>query len=340
MTINKIMGKPKSDKSKRKTDTPEEHDTYTVVPERNDSFWQGIPSSAVKIPKIAPVMPIRNTVMFPGTVVPLSVGREKSRRLLEEVLPENKVVILLAQLDAQKEDPSPRELYRYGTASLVLKLLRVEDGNQVIVVHGLARVRIDRFAQTDPFLKAYVTPLPDTDETSEETKALVLNLHQIATRVFELSPNVPEEARMVLNNIDTPGGLGDFLASNLPLEVHEKQAMLETLDVKRRLRRVSKELNRHLQLLQLSSKIQDQVRSSIDQTQREYFLQEQLKAIQKELGKGDERTAEIEELRQKMDQAKMPRRVRQEADRELERLRRVPQISPEYSVIRTYLDWM
>ena len=294
----------------------------------------------VEIPEIAPVMAVRNTVMFPGTVTPLTVGREKSRRLLNEVLPDQKVIVLVSQKQVEAEDPSPADLYGFGTAAIVLKLLRMEAGSQVIVVHGLTRVRIGQFTQTEPFFKANVTPVSDVAGNSAEVAALAENLRQIAGRVFELSPNVPDEASAVLANIEAPGGLADFLASNLPLEMGDKQTLLETADVAGRLRGVSKELNRQLQFLELSSKIQDQVRTTINKSQRKYFLQEQLKAIQKELGHGDERTAEIEELRKKIVEAKMPDRVLREAERQLDHLDRIPQASPEYTVIRTYLDWM
>ena len=326
--------------TKAKITVPDESDVVSIPPERRGQEPPARDGPAVQIPELVPVMPIRNTVMFPGTVMPLTVGREKSRRLLNAILPDQKVIAVVAQHQTAQEDPGSEDLYRYGTAALVLKLLRVEDGNQVIVVHGLSRVRIEQFTQSDPFFLARVTPLPDPGGATAEVEALVMNLRQMATRVFDLSPNVPDEAKLVLANIDSPGALADFLAGNLPLDMEEKQDLLETLDVERRLRRVSKELNRQLQFLELSSKIQDQVRTNIDKSQREYFLQEQLEAIQKELGQTDDRTAEIEELGETIAQAKMPGPVEKEARRELDRLSKLPQASPEYTVIRTYLDWM
>ncbi len=296
--------------------------------------------TAVEVPKVAAVMPVHNAVMFPGTVMPITVGREKSRRLLADVLPAQKVIVLLAQREPGQEDPTADDLYRCGTAVLILKVLRMEEGNQSMIVHGLVRVRVRKFLQEEPYFKASVAPAPDSVRKNTEIEALMMSVRQMAGRAIELSPNIPDEARIVLNNIDVPGALADFLASNLPLDTPEKQALLGTFDVARRLREVSKKLHRQLEVLELSSKIQEQVRSNIDKTQREYFLQEQLKAIQKELGQADDRSIEVEELREKLAEAKMPERVEAEAERELQRLAKLPQMSPEYNVIRTYLDWM
>ncbi len=296
--------------------------------------------AGVTIPEVAAVMPVPNAVMFPGTVMPLTIRRDKSRRLINDMLPDQKVIILVAQKDADSDDPDSAGLFRFGTAALVLKLLRLEEGGRSIIVHGLSRVRIDEFVQSEPYFKAHVTTVDEPIGVTTEIEALLMNVRQMAERVIELSPNVPDEARVVLHNIDTAGGLADFLASNLPLPTAERQKMLETIDIAARLRLVSVELSRQLQVLELSSKIQDRVRANIDKSQREYFLQEQLKEIQKELGQTDERTAEIDELREKIQRAKMPDRVLPEAERELGRLSKLPQSSPEHHMIRTYLDWM
>lgn len=328
-----------SESPKSKIIVPSDDESFPVSSERSVQI-QSPQGQEVRIPEVVPAMPIINTVMFPGTVIPLAVGREKSRRLLNETLPDQKIIVLVTQRGGEIEDPKPEELYQYGTAVLVLKLLRMEDGTQNIIVHGLVRVRIEGYEQTEPFYRARVTPLPDPTGGDTEIEALMVTVRQSAARIIQLSPNVPDEAQMVISSIETPGGLADWLASNLPSETAEKQALLETLDVGERLRRVSEELNHQLEVLELSSKIQEQVRSNIDKTQREYFLQEQLKAIQKELGQTDERGAEIEELREKIRQAKMPEKVQAEAEHELDRLAKLPTASPEYTVLRTYLDWM
>ena len=326
-------------KLRPKVMVPDEGDGVEITSDRGGSRVQSPQGQQVQIPDIVPIMPIQNTVMFPGTVMPLAVGRERSRRLLSDVLPDQKVIVLVTQ-KREAEVPATEDLHRYGTAVLVLKLLRMEDGAQNMIVHGLVRVRIESYEQTEPFYKARVTPLPDQHALTTESEAMMVNVRQAAVRIIQLSPNVPEEAQVVLNNIDAPGALADFLASNMPMSTEEKQKLLETLDVMERLRTVDKELHHQLEVLELSSKIQEQVRSNIDRSQREYFLQEQMKAIQKELGQGDERSAEVDELRRKILDARMPDRVRAETDRELDRLSKLPQASPEYTVIRTYLDWM
>ena len=301
---------------------------------------EGSPPEKLTIPREAAVLPVRNMVIFPGMVVPLSIGRDKSRRLVESTLPGQKVLITLCQRSAETEDPAPADLYQIGSAVTVLKLLRLDEGNQSIIVHGIARVRIEEWLGAEPFLRARITVLPDQVSPSDESEALLMNARNLARRVIQLSPNIPDEAAVVLNNIDQSGALSDFLASNLQLDIQVKQELLETLDVTKRLRRVGVELQHQVDILELSNKIQDQVKANIDKSQREYFLKEQLKAIQKELGQMDDKTAEIEQLRQKIDAAGMSEPVRTEALHELGRLERIPIASPEYSVIRTYLDVM
>lgn len=305
-----------------------------VMPGRGQ--MEEIPS----LPKELAVLPVRNMVIYPGTVMPLQIGREKSRRLLSDVLPNQKTIITVCQRHPEVENPQPADLYTIGTAVVVLKLLKMEDENQSVIVHGRIRVKIDEFVKTDPYMIARISPLPDVLEDSTELEALVLNARNLAQRVVQLSPNLPEEAMVVLNNIDQPGMLADFLASNLPLEVPVRQQLLEELRVGRRLRLIGTELQHQLDVLELGNKIQSQVRENIDKTQREYFLQEQLKAIQKELGQSDDKAVEVEEVRNNIDAAGMPEAVKTECLRELSRMEKMPSISPEYYVIRTYLDWM
>ena len=299
-----------------------------------------VPPEKMTIPKEVAVLPVRNMVIFPGMVVPLAIGRDKSKRLVESTLPDQKVLVTLCQRSADTEDPAAKDLFTIGTAVMVLKLLRLDEGNQSIIVHGLARVKIEEWLGSEPYLRARVSVLPDETNATNESEALLMNARNLARRVIQLSPNIPDEAAVVLNNIDQSGALSDFLASNLQLDIGVKQELLETLDVTHRLRRVGIELQHQVDILELSNKIQDQVKANIDKTQREYFLQEQLKAIQKELGQMDEKTAEIEEIKGKIEAAGMPEAVKTEALHELSRLERVPMASPEYSVIRTYMDVM
>ncbi|MFQ6049088.1 MAG: LON peptidase substrate-binding domain-containing protein, partial [Phycisphaerae bacterium] len=294
----------------------------------------------VSIPEHLPLLPLRDAVAFPGTIMPLAVGREKPKRLLDAVLTGNKLAGLVAQRSSQADEPSLDELYRVGTAALVLKLFKMPDGNQSIVVHGLVRFEIEDVVQSEPFLVAKVKIREDRFEPSTELEALMHNVREAANRVIELSPNVPDEAKVVLSNIDHPGGLADFLAANLSLNVADKQELLETFDVAERLRKVHARLARQLEVLELSRKLQDQVKRQIDKSQRQYYLQEQLKAIQKELGQLDQRTAELQELQQRIEQARMPETVQNEALRELDRMSKIPTASPEYSVAHGYIDWL
>jgi ATP-dependent Lon protease len=315
-------------------------DSENVVQRSDDQASSEETDSGPKIPDEVAVLPLRNMVIFPGTVVPLQIGREKSQRLVNAVLPKEKVIVAVCQKDPAVEDPTYDDLNSVGTALMVLKLLRGEDGTQSVIVHGQARVRVEKWLDEEPYLRAHVSKLTDSVEESTETEALMVNSRNAAARVIELSPNVPEEAAAILNRIEEPGPLADFLASNIPLEPAARQELLAELEVNRRLRRVGAELQHQVEVLELGQKIQDQVRSNIDKSQREYYLHEQLKAIQKELGQVDDKTAEIEDLKKRIEAAKMTPPVLEEANRELGRLEKMPSASPEYQTIRTYLDWM
>ena len=293
------------------------------------------------VPESLPILPLRNLVVFPGTVMPLSVGRTKSKALLEEVMPGDKLVGVLAQKNAEVDDPKAEDLQAIGTVCMILKLFRLPDGNQNIIVHGHHRFRLQALTQLEPFHLGQIDPLIDVDPSDPETQALVANIRQQAKRLIELSPNTPEEAQQVLDSIQSPGALADFLAANLPGEPPERQKLLETLNVHARLREVAQRLARQLDVLELQDKIQSQVKQSIDKTQRRFFLQEQMKAIRKELGESEEGGgSEVEELRQRLDDAKLPEIAQKEANRELARLETIPQASPEYGVIRTHLQLM
>ncbi|MCK4626998.1 MAG: LON peptidase substrate-binding domain-containing protein, partial [Phycisphaerae bacterium] len=319
-----------------------------VVSDKPDSVVKlgvkgtGLPEeeSQVVIPEVADVMAIRDTTMFPGTVLPLAVGREKSRRLIDDVLPDEKVIVLVTQRDAKTEDPAPNELYDYGTAVVVLKLLRTGQDSRTVIVHGLARVHIEEFVQTNPYFRARVRAMSDETPQSKELEARLLDVRQKALRIAQLSPNVPDEAQVVINSIDQPGALADFLAANLPLELPVKQRLLSETNVLRRLEMLQEALLNQVEVLELSGQLQEQVRASVDKSQREYFLREQLKAIQKELGQVDEQTGDVQELTEKIDSAGMGEPVKAECVRQLRRLETIPTASPEYSVIRTYLEVM
>jgi len=337
---------PQKDKSMQPfLNEPEEEqsgDGSVIKPENAGQGTQEQMSATIRleVPTELAILPIRNGVAFPGTVMPLTIGREKSKRLLDDILPEVKVVGIFAQKDPQVEEPSFDDLYPVGCACVILKLLKVPDGNLSIVVHGLTRVAIKQGLTTEPYHKAQVVLLEDEVEDSKDLEALTLSVRETASKIIGLSTNVPDEAAMVLDNISEPGALADFLAANVTAKLTDKQELLETIDAKERLSKLTKLMGQQVEVLELSNQIQTQVRESIDKNQREYFLHEQLKAIQKELGQADQRTTEVEELEEKIAKAEMPEEVEKEARRELERMSKIPLQSPEYSVSRTYVDWL
>jgi ATP-dependent Lon protease len=316
-------------------------DTPLILERREDAtiIRAGGNGQQIAVPKVLPLLPIRNIVVFPGTVMPLNVGRPKSKALLDEVMPGDKIIGVVTQRNADVEDPAQADLHTVGVVAMILKLFKLPDGNQSIIVHGLARFRLKEIARAEPFAQGVIEIVEDFTPQRPELDAMVASVRQQANRVIELSPNTPDEAQQVLNSIPTPSALADFLAANLQAEVGEKQRMLEELDVERRLQLVAARLATQLDVLELQSRINSQVKENIDKSQRRYYLQEQLKAIRRELGEGDPSgQSEAETLRGKLDAAKLPANVMKEADRELQRLETIPSASPEYGVIRTYLQ--
>lgn len=310
------------------------------------------------IPKIIGILPLRNVVVFPGTVTPLAVGRPRSQRLLTELAGResvsspggafgaessgetDKVIGALTQKDPETDDPDYNDLHRVGTIVTILKKLKLPEGQNSLVVHGLMRFRVVEWLAREPFLKARIEIVESKVEPGRNLEALVTNVQNMANQMVELSPNIPDEVHVILNNIEEPGALADFLAANININVPQKQEILDTFDVNERLRKLSLSLASQIELLELSAKIQSKVSQSIDKSQREYFLQEQLKAIQKELGQFDQKTAEIEELKERIDKAEMPEKVLAEAMRELDRLSKIPTMSPEFGVSRNYIEWL
>jgi ATP-dependent Lon protease len=263
----------------------------------------------LSIPHLLPILPIRNIVVFPGTVMPLNVGRQKSKNLLDEVMPGDKLIGVITQRNADTEDPQQTDLHAVGVAATILKLFKLPDGNQSIIVHGLARFRLVSLEQTTPFAVGRIEILEDQLTGGPELDALVASVRQQANRVIELSPNTPDEAAQVLNSITQPSALADFLAANLQAETAEKVGMLEELDVEKRLRMIASRMATQLDVLELQNKIQSQVKENIDKSQRRYYLQEQLKAIRKELGEGDALTSGRGQAAGKRDEGGQPRDV-------------------------------
>lgn len=294
----------------------------------------------IDLPEVIGILPIRNAVVFPGTVTPLAVGRDKSRKLLEESKTGDSIIGLVAQKSPNIDNPTLNDLYKVGTASSILKVVKLPHGTVNVIVHGLIRFKIVELVSSEPYLKVRIEPLTSKTKITKKLQALMVSVRDAANKVINLSLNVPEEASILLENIETPSALADFLAANLSVTLAEKQYLLEELDAKKRLEKISLALANQLDVLELSHKIQGQVKQSVEKNQREYFLQEQLKAIQTELGQDDKRTEDTKILKEKIKKAKMPEKVEAEALAELDRLIRTPQASPDYGVIRTYLDWV
>jgi ATP-dependent Lon protease len=294
----------------------------------------------IKLPEVIGILPVRNAVVFPGTVMPLAVGRQKSQKLLEDSKTGDAVIGLVTQKSSGIDNPTLNDLYKIGTASSILKVVKLPQGSVNVIVHGLIRFKILELVSEEPYIKVKIQPLTSKTKITKKLKALMVSVRDAANKVIHLSPNVPEEASILLENIETPSALADFLAANLSIAIPEKQQLLEELDAKKRLEKISLALANQLDVLELSHKIQGQVKQSVEKNQREYFLQEQLKAIQTELGQDDKRTEDIKDLKEKIKKAKMPAAVEAEAISELDRLTKTPQASPDYGVIRTYLDWI
>ncbi len=313
-------------------------DIERYLQNENDILQTG--DTELDLPETIAILPIRNAVSFPGTVSPLAIGRDRSKALLEDITPNETIIGLVTQKSPKTDTPGFKDLYTIGTAATVLKVIKMPQGSVHIVVHCIGRFQIVKPVATQPYLKANIEPVPVQFKMTKKLQALMVSVRQTANRVISLMPNVPEEASVLLENIESPSALADFLAANLNVDVPVKQKLLEEPDAGKRLRLISQELANQLEVLELSHKIQGRVRESVNKNQREYFLQEQLKAIQTELDKEDRYTEELQEIEENIRKAKMPKSVEAEALRELDRLEKIPPASPEYSVIRTYLDWV
>ena len=287
------------------------------------------------------VLAVRETVIYPGALLPITVGRPASLALVQS-LGENRTLAVVSQRDPRIEEPDPADLYEFGTLCIMHKAIKVPKDNLLLFCEGIARIRTSSFTSTDPFLRAQVERIPSIEpEMTPELEALRQNVVSLFQQIVSASPNLSDELAGTAGGMQEAGRLADFVAGNLPgIDHSERQRLLEMLDGAERLREVHRHLSRELELVELRSRIQSQVQGQLSQNQREFYLREQLKAIQKELGESDEGTREIEELRKKIEAAGMKEEVRTEAMRELNRLSRMSQASPEYGITRTYLEWM
>jgi ATP-dependent Lon protease len=294
----------------------------------------------VEIPPTLPVLPLKETIVFPQSMTPLAIGQERSIKLVDDVVSGDRMLALVGAKPDAPEVPGWDDLYEIGTAAIVHKLVRVPDGTLRILVQGLRRIKLERHAGDDPYLVGDFVEVPDELEDTKELEAVTRNVQNLFGRIIAAVPYLPEELQIAAANVDDPSALSHLVASVTRLKTEEKQALLETANVEERLRAISGILSRELEVIELGSKIQSQVQSEMEKGQREYFLRQQLKAIQEELGEGDGEQAEINELRSRLEELELPEDVLKAAERELSRLEKLPSAAAEYGVIRTYLDWI
>jgi ATP-dependent Lon protease len=294
----------------------------------------------LELPSELPVLPLKDTVVFPDSVLPLAIGQERSIKLVDAAVAGNRLLALVASKDGEIEQPGWDDLYEIGTAAVVQKMIRVPDGSLRILVQGIRRIRLIDRIQEDPYLLGRFIEVEDVYEETPQAQALLQNVQTLFARLIGLVPYLPEELALAAANVDDPSALCHLVASTLRLKTDEKQQLLEQESVEKRLRAVLVILNRELEVAELGSKIQNQVVSEMESSQREYFLRQQLKAIQEELGEGDPEQAELKELRDRANEVKLAEDARKAVDRELGRLEKLPAASAEYGVIRTYVEWI
>jgi ATP-dependent Lon protease len=311
----------------------------------NEIEWNveapGQKGSEVNIPEVLPLLPIRDIVIFPYMMLPLFVGREMSIRAVEEAVARERLIFLAAQKNSAEENPSPQDVYKIGTVASIMRMLKLTDGRIKILVQGLCKGEIEAYTHDQPFFEAKIRKIvePAVQEVPLEVEAIMRNAKEKIEQILNLK-NLPPEIVMVTDNISDPGVLADLVASNLRLKTDESQAILEIIDPVARLKKVDDLLSRELELASMQARIQSQAKEEMNKTQRDYFLREQLKQIHQELGEGDERTEEINDLRKQIEKAKMPAEAKHEAEKQLKRLEQMHPESSEASMVRTYLDWL
>ena len=305
------------------------------------SAKKNAPEGPVEVPEVISILPLRNSVLFPGSIIPIDVGRKKSVRLVEEAISKERPVIgIVTQRDSRTEDPGPGDLFAVGCAARILKVIKLAKDNFSVILQGVSRIRVVEGLGVDPFMTARVQTLPDQPSGEVELDALVMNLKDVAKRVIKLMPELPKEASALVDSVTEPGQLADLITSNLDVQVDEKQDVLETFDLKTRLRKVLQFLSRQHEVLKVREKINNQVQEEMGRNQREYVLRQQLKAIKEELGEIDDSGGDLDDFREKVLSAKMPADVEKVAMKQLERLKAMQPSSAEYTVTRTYLEWL
>src|SRR3990170_634755 len=298
-------------------------------------------ASQVEVPDLIPLLPVRDIVIYPYMMLPLFVGRDISIRAVEEALSRERLIFLVAQKNSAEDNPKPDDIYRVGTVASIMRMLKLADGRVKVLVQGLSKGELENFLRERPFYEVKIGKVtePPLQEVSIEVEALTRSVREKIEQILNLK-NLPPEIVMVTDNISDPGVLADLVASNLRLKIEESQAILEIFEPVARLKKVDELLSRELELSTMQARIQNQAKEEMSKTQRDYFLREQLKQIQQELGEGDERTEEINELRKQIEKAKMPAEVKREAEKQLRRLEQMHPESSEASLVRTYMDWL
>ncbi|GAB5519208.1 MAG: endopeptidase La [Rhodothermales bacterium] len=298
--------------------------------------------SQADVPEVLPILTLRNTVLFPGVVLPITVGRDASLKLVKDAFKGERLIGVVAQRAQETEDPTPDDLYQFGTVASILKLIKMPDGTKSIVIQGKRRFEVAEYVQSEPYLKARVMPLDESyDEDSVELQARIRSIKELAIQIVHMSPNLPSEAAYAIQNIDSPAFLIHFIASNLQIEVAEKEELLEIVPLLDRADKVMAHLDREIQVLQLSEEIRTRVKTDVDKQQREYLLRQQMKAIQEELGE-EGMGSDSDELRKRFEEKRetMPEEVITTVEKELSKLGRTNPASPDYAVTRNYVDWL
>jgi ATP-dependent Lon protease len=300
------------------------------------------PAGDRKTPSVIPILPVRDVVVYPFMILPLFVGREKSIRAVDEALGRDRLILLAVQKDPEAEDPAAEDIFTVGTVAIIMRMLKMPDGRVKILVQGVSRARVAEYLRLDPYFEARIQEVAEAElgAPTPDVEALIRSIKEQVGKAVNLGKSLSPDVLVIINSLDHPGRLADLVASNLDLKVEQAQQVLETFDPLGRLRRIAEFLRKELEVLEVQQKIQAQAKEEVDKTHREYYLREQLKAIQRELGESDERSQEIQELQAKIEKAKMPPEVEAEAKTQLGRLSRMHPDAAEASVVRTYLDWL
>lgn len=301
-----------------------------------------MPMQDFEMPEHLPLLPVRDTVVFPHMVLPLFVGRPASLAAVKEAMEQNRMIFLAAQKTLGEEQPDQDDIYRVGTAAMIMRMVKLSDGRVKILVQGLVKGRIEEFRRAEPFFEVQVTPItePEFTELPLEVEALMRTVQNQLAQLQAISNALAPEVMVVVENIEDPGGLADLVVGNLNLKIHHAQELLEVFDPVERLQQVNDLLNKELELASMQNRIQSQAKEEMGKTQRDYFLREQLRAIQEELGDADAKTVDLAELKQKIDHASLPEEALNEATKQLRRLEGMPAEAAEYSMLRTYLEWL